>query len=125
MRVAGVEAGCRLAVAVVAADGLERMDRQIEHGFAHAIQRGQRNGRGQLVAVGRVVELAVGKHGRHFNGAQHAVGQCRGIETRRAQAPGIGMQRAGHLGQAVFVIRILPLEMLRAEEQALTPEDFG
>jgi hypothetical protein len=35
------------------------------------------------------------------------------------------MQRAGHLGQAVFVIRILPLEMLRAEEQALTPEDFG
>ncbi|MNJ71051.1 hypothetical protein D3C77_675540 [compost metagenome] len=87
MRIAGVEALALRAVTVVAADVLHGMQRQIEHCFARAVQAVQRHGRRQVVVVGRVVDFAVGEDGRQLGGAQHAVGQRRGVETDGAQSP--------------------------------------
>jgi hypothetical protein len=51
------------------------MQRDVEDGFGGAIQDVQRHGRGQGVARGRVIGVAIGEDQRQLGQAQHAVGQ--------------------------------------------------
>lgn len=82
------------------------------------------DGSRQLVSIRRTDAFTVRKDGADFRDAQHAGGQRIGIELQTAYPPEIRVHRAAEFNQPAFMIEILSLEMLRAQEQAFAPEDF-
>jgi len=115
--------GAVAPVAEVAADAAHRRHRQVEqHAGGVGLQGLQRHRRRQLVFLRRVVDLAVGQHHLQLGQPQHAGLQRVSRDLDRAHAPGIGMQRARHLGQPPLVVRVLALQVLRPQEQALAPQ---
>ena len=57
--------------------------------------------------------------------AQPVVGQRIAVDLQVVHAPGIRVHRLDALVQPLFVVLVLLLEMLGAQEQAFAPENFA
>lgn len=83
---------------------------------------GERPGRRR--AAGNVETRAIREHAGSALQDQFAEGQCLAVDAEMAEAPEEGRQRRTALVCVVFEVAFLLLEQLRAQEQALVPDDF-
>ena len=123
------EAGCAGRLPWLREVGVEwfqaRQRRVIGHRLHRLRQLAQVDRGGQLVDPRRLVQFAVLEAQRQPQHAQHAAGQRLAVDLELFYSPGIRVGRLDALVQAVFVIGVLALEMLGAQQQAFAPENFA
>ena len=92
--------------------------------IAGRFERGKAHWRRKIVFGRRRIQLAVRKNDLQLGEPQHAGCERVRVQARAPHAPRIGMQRARELGCSPFVIGVLPLEMLRPQEEAFAPKNL-